>query len=67
MDPKEQSLPKVGRYELVRKIATGGMAELFLARFTGPGGFEKRCAVKSQPPSTWSHQAVAASHQGPTA
>lgn len=46
MDPKEQSLPKVGRYELVRKIATGGMAELFLARFTGPGGFEKRCAVK---------------------
>ncbi len=46
MDPKEQSLQKVGRYELVRKIATGGMAELFLARFSGPGGFEKRCAVK---------------------
>ena len=37
---------KVGRYELIRKIATGGMAELFVARFTGPGGFEKRCALK---------------------
>ncbi|MFO0724800.1 MAG: serine/threonine-protein kinase [Myxococcota bacterium] len=46
MEPKEQSFQKVGRYELIRKIATGGMAELFLARFTGPGGFEKRCAVK---------------------
>jgi serine/threonine protein kinase len=40
------SFQKVGRYELIRKIATGGMAELFVARFTGPGGFEKRCALK---------------------
>ena len=37
---------RIGRYEVVRKIATGGMAELFLARYTGPGGFEKRCALK---------------------
>jgi serine/threonine-protein kinase len=36
----------IGRYEVIRKIATGGMAELFLARFVGPGGFEKRCALK---------------------
>ncbi len=43
---KEESFERVGRYELVRKIATGGMAELFLARFRGPGGFEKRCALK---------------------
>ena len=42
----EESFERVGRYELVRKIATGGMAELFLARFRGPGGFEKRCALK---------------------
>lgn len=37
---------QIGRYEVIRKIATGGMAELFLARFVGPGGFEKRCALK---------------------
>jgi serine/threonine protein kinase len=37
---------QIGRYEIIRKIATGGMAELFLARFVGPGGFEKRCALK---------------------
>ena len=37
---------RIGRYEVVRKIATGGMAELFLARYVGPGGFEKRCALK---------------------
>ena len=37
---------RIGRYEVVRKIATGGMAELFLARYLGPGGFEKRCALK---------------------
>ncbi len=37
---------RIGRYDVVRKIATGGMAELFLARYLGPGGFEKRCALK---------------------
>jgi len=46
MSNGEETLRKVGRYELVRKIATGGMAELFLAKFSGPGGFEKRCALK---------------------
>ena len=37
---------KVGRYELIRKIATGGMAELFLAKAAGPGGFEKTLVLK---------------------
>lgn len=46
MEQQEPTFERLGRYELVRKIATGGMAELFLARFSGPGGFEKRCAVK---------------------
>jgi len=46
MSQEDETLKKVGRYELVRKIATGGMAELFLAKFSGPGGFEKRCALK---------------------
>jgi serine/threonine-protein kinase len=46
MEQQEPTFERLGRYELVRKIATGGMAELFLARSSGPGGFEKRCAVK---------------------
>ena len=37
---------KLGNYELIRKIATGGMAELFLAKATGPGGFEKTLVLK---------------------
>jgi serine/threonine-protein kinase len=35
-----------GRYTLVRKLATGGMAEVFLANADGPMGFQKKCVVK---------------------
>ena len=42
----QPQVQRIGRYEVVRKIATGGMAELFLARYSGPSGFEKRCALK---------------------
>ena len=31
---------------LERKLAVGGMAEVFLARQSGPEGFEKVCVVK---------------------
>jgi len=34
------------RYRLVRRIARGGMAEVFLALLRGPSGFEKRVALK---------------------
>jgi len=37
---------KVGKYELVRKLATGGMAEVFLARFEWARGLHKTCVVK---------------------
>ena len=33
-------------YELIRKIAGGGMGEVFVARRTGAGDFEKRVALK---------------------
>ncbi len=34
------------RYRLIRRIARGGMAEVFLANLRGPSGFEKRVAIK---------------------
>ncbi|MFZ5445404.1 MAG: serine/threonine protein kinase [Myxococcota bacterium] len=37
---------KLGKYTLVKKLATGGMAEVFLARADGPMGFSKKCVVK---------------------
>jgi len=35
-----------GAYRLLRRLARGGMAEVFLAVKTGPDGFERRVAVK---------------------
>ena len=37
---------RLGPYELLRRIATGGMAEVYLARRGGPHGFKKIVAVK---------------------
>src|SRR5215470_5176557 len=36
----------LGPYELIERIATGGMAEVYLARRAGPHGFQKVVAVK---------------------
>jgi serine/threonine-protein kinase len=38
--------PRLGPYELLQRIATGGMAEVYLARRAGPHGFQKIVAVK---------------------
>lgn len=35
-----------GKYTLTRRLARGGMAEVFLAMQQGPGGFERTVAVK---------------------
>ena len=37
---------QLGKYQLVRRLAVGGMAEVFLAKALGPMGFEKLVVVK---------------------
>ena len=37
---------RFGKYTLVAKLATGGMAEIYLAKLVGPGGFEKQLVIK---------------------
>ena len=50
-DPREKRGPvtqqqQLGKYQLVRKLAAGGMAEVFLAKATGHMGFEKTLVLK---------------------
>ncbi|HEU4616252.1 MAG TPA: serine/threonine-protein kinase [Kofleriaceae bacterium] len=52
--PVDQARPEVthlGPYEIVRKLARGGMAELFLARTTGVEGIPKLVVLKKILPS----------------
>ena len=44
--PEDQEGIPFGPYILIRRIATGGMAELFLAKKHGMEGFEKTLAIK---------------------
>jgi len=45
--PPESDAPDtLGRFELLTKFATGGMAELFLARERGVGGLERVVVIK---------------------
>lgn len=37
---------KMGRYLLMERLATGGMAEVYRAKAGGAGGFEKQVAIK---------------------
>src|ERR1700722_4820206 len=39
-----------GRYEIIRPIASGGMATVHLARTIGLGGFERLAAIKTMHP-----------------
>ncbi len=42
-----------GRYVLTKKLATGGMAEIYRAKYVGEGGFERKVAIKRLLPA-WS-------------
>ncbi len=37
---------RLGKYDVVRKIASGGMSEVWLCALRGEEGFEKKVAVK---------------------
>ena len=41
---------RLGKYELVRHLASGGMARVFLARVSGVGGFERHLVLKTVRP-----------------
>jgi serine/threonine-protein kinase len=47
MNTDAEELPReFGKYHLIERIATGGMAELYLAKLYGAGSFEKDLAIK---------------------
>src|SRR3954469_7282059 len=46
MGPPEAAPARLGRYELLARLATGGMGEIFLARLEGAAGFEKLFVIK---------------------
>lgn len=37
---------KIGRYDILGQLATGGMAEILLGRLVGPSGFERVVVIK---------------------
>lgn len=41
---------RAGRYEILRSIASGGMARVHLGRAVGAGGFERQVAIKTMHP-----------------
>ncbi|HEX5058254.1 MAG TPA: serine/threonine-protein kinase [Kofleriaceae bacterium] len=42
---------RLGKYEIIRELATGGMATIYLARVSGTAGFEKLVVLKCILPS----------------
>ena len=56
-DPQAPMPPVLfGKYRLTKKLAQGGMAEIYVAKSTGAGGFEKTVVVKKILPRLAAHQ-----------
>ena len=54
--PKAHPSRKLGRYELIERIATGGMAEIFLALERGVQGLERLVVIKRILPHLAQHE-----------
>ncbi len=52
----DPSIPPEERYEIVGRIASGGMAEIYLARLQMANGSERECALKRLMPELQSDQ-----------
>ncbi len=50
----------LGKYQILRKLADGGMAEIYLARIGGTAGFEKLVVVKRIAPGVADDRALVA-------
>ena len=46
MSDYDLTAQRIGKYELLTRLATGGMAEVFLARERGLGGLERLVVIK---------------------
>jgi serine/threonine-protein kinase len=46
-DPSPGAPKRVGRYEVISHLATGGMAQIYLARQSGLGAFERHVVLKT--------------------
>src|SRR5688500_3746759 len=46
----------LGKYRLLARLGTGGMAEVLLGRLDGPAGFSKHFAIKRMRPELTSHR-----------
>jgi len=51
VDAQDASIPdQLGKHRVIAKLATGGMATVYLARLSGPGGFENLVVIKRMLP-----------------
>lgn len=48
---------RFGKYQLLRQLAAGDTADVFLARLDGAGGFSRHLALKTLRPARWSSDA----------
>src|SRR5687767_12517166 len=53
-DPNQPTY--LGKYRLLARLGTGGMAEVLLARLDGPAGFSKHVAIKRMRPELTLHR-----------